>query len=484
MRMYKAGLTCFLGMWLVGSSPAATRYVNATNPAPAAPYTNWAKASTNIQMAIDAAASGDEILVAPGVYRIARFVDIPPHKTLTLRSTQSRAAIIDAQRLSSAMGIAGTNSLVEGFTIRNGVSDTYGGGISLATVCTVRDCLVVSNQSWGAGGIIIYYPALVENCTIESNLATYWGGGVVFYNHSTGVVNRCIIRGNISSNYAGGVAFQYEGIVSNSWIVDNRALVENGGGVSMEQGGTLVNSVVAGNFAQRDGGGVYTFQGTMMHCTVVSNTAGRYGGGLQANNSTSWNSIVYFNEAPTNPNVRLNESFMFNCNAAPDFGGSNFTNAPAFADFAARDFHLAAGSACIDAGASGLGVAVDYDGVARPQSGAPGAPALFDVGAFEYRIPVEVCDGIDNDGDAQVDEDCRNSSSYFSVNQSVRCTGAGWSRTFAMDLTNFRNIAVQDGYQNYTVNYALFYNIWTGIYIFDYDAGAFTALTWLTNLDL
>ena len=45
---------------------------------------------------------------------------------------------------------------------------------------------------------------------------------------------------------------------------------------------------------------------------------------------------------------------MFNCNAAPDFGGSNFTNAPAFADFAARDFHLAAGSACIDAGANVL----------------------------------------------------------------------------------------------------------------------------------
>ena len=28
-----------------------------------------------------------------------------------------------------------------------------------------------------------------------------------------------------------------------------------------------------------------------------------------------------------------------------------------------------------------------------------------------------------------------------------------------MDLTNFRNIAVQDGYQSYTVSYALFYNM-------------------------
>ena len=485
MRMYRAGLTCFLGMWLVGSSPAATRYVNATNPAPAAPYTNWAKASTNIQMAINEAASGDEILVAPGVYRIAAFIEIPAGKTLTLRSTQSRAAIIDAQRLCPALSIEGSNSLVEGFTLRNGISPDYGGGVFIRRVGTLRDCLVMSNQSWGAGGVMMQADgAVVENCTIERNLATYWGGGVVLYDGTDGLVKNSIIRDNISSNYGGGVAFQAGGTVSNCWIADNRALEEDGGGVSLEQGGALINSVVVGNHAQRDGGGIYNFLGMVAHCTVVSNTAGRYAGGLRANNSTSWNSIVYFNEAPTNPNVNLNASAIFNCNAAPDFGGSNFTNAPAFVNFAARDFHLAAGSSCIDAGAAGLGVAVDYDGTARPQAGAPGAPALFDVGAFEYRIPVEVCDGIDNDGDAQVDEDCRNSSSYFSVDQSVRCTGAGWSRTFAMDLTNFRNIAVQDGYQNYTVNYALFYNIWTGIYIFDYDAGAFTALTWLTNLDL
>ena len=80
--------------------------------------------------------------------------------------------------------------------------------------------------------------------------------------------------------------------------------------------------------------------------------------------------------------------------------------------------------------------------------------------------------------------DGRNSPSYFSVEQSIRCSGGGWSRTIVMDLTNFRNLAVQDGYQNYTVNYTLAYDIWTGIYLYDYDAGAFSAVTWLMNLDL
>ena len=96
----------------------------------------------------------------------------------------------------------------------------------------------------------------------------------------------------------------------------------------------------------------------------------------------------------------------------------------------------------------------------------------------------EVPDGLDNDGDGQIDEGARVSKTCFSLAQTVRCAGAGWSRTFVMDLTNFRNIAVKDGYRSYTTDYSLYYNIWTGIYLYDYDTGAFGAATWLTNINL
>ena len=74
--------------------------------------------------------------------------------------------------------------------------------------------------------------------------------------------------------------------------------------------------------------------------------------------------------------------------------------------------------------------------------------------------------------------------SSFSLDQTIRCVGAGWSRTMVMDLTYFYVSKTQDGYGSYSVEYSLFYDDWMGIYIYDYDTGAFSAVTWQIKLDL
>ena len=208
------------GLLSLSASPAATRYVNVSNATPAAPFTNWGMAATSIQPAIDAAASGDEILVAPGTYYLSSAeVYIPPEKALTLRSTQSRVAIIDAQQHSRGLQIQGTNSWVEGFTVRSGGWVVgYGGGLLVGRACTVRDCLVTGNWAGMGAGIFVGSEAtnaLVEDCTIEGNTATNGpGGGVVLYENSRGRLNRCRIRNN-GADYGGGACIMEGGSKSN-----------------------------------------------------------------------------------------------------------------------------------------------------------------------------------------------------------------------------------------------------------------------------
>lgn len=298
---------------------AATRYVNVSNATPAMPYTNWSMAATNIQAAVDAAASGDEVLVGPGIYyHQYSEVNIPAGKTLSLRSTQSRAAVIDAQGLSRGVLIQGADSLVEGFTVRNGSAlPSYGGGgIELLTNGIVRDCLVTGNAAHSGGGIFaasgaviqdclvagnqaasggggievsaagfvqgctvvsnlaphgggieIYQAGTVADCRIEDNTASTMGGGVVLYSGTTGLVRNCVIRNNSVTNTGGnggGVNIQGGGTVSNCWVSGNRATATNGsgGGVYMSNDGAassgrLVNVVIHENWAGQSGGGLY-----------------------------------------------------------------------------------------------------------------------------------------------------------------------------------------------------------------------------------
>ena len=394
------------GLFFASSGYAATRYVDVSNATPAAPYTNWSMAATAIQPAIDAAASGDEILVAPGIYLLAGSeVYVPIDKALTLRSTQSRAAIIDAQGLSRGVRIQGTNSVLDGFTVRNGMADPSGGGISVGRFCTVRNCLITSNRAINGGGLMVYGEAInarVEDCTISDNVAGYSGGGVALYNNSYGCIDRCVIRDNVASNYGGGVWIQLGGSISNSWIGGNLAVQSDGGGIYMECQGTTnpavaVNTVIAGNTAARYGGGVYSVgpAGTLspiVNCTIVSNSAGLGGGGAYAYTTRFINDIIYFNAAPTNANLDAHDSIssciISNCCTTSNYFWPNITDAPAFVDAGAGDFRLATASFCIDAGTTNGAPRTDVAGNPRPRIGKPvvlgAATTNCDIGAYEY----------------------------------------------------------------------------------------------------
>ncbi|HAL92354.1 MAG TPA: hypothetical protein DCM68_04945, partial [Verrucomicrobia bacterium] len=268
--------------------------------------------------------------------------------------------------------------------------------------CTLRDCLVEGNGSSSGGGIMVggeATNALVEDCTIEGNIASNGpGGGIVLYSNSRGRVHRCIISGNSAVTLGGGVWIDQDGTVSNCWITGNLALAEDGGGVYMACSGStnpsrVVNSVIAGNAAARYGGGIYSVGplgavSPVVNCTIVSNTAGADGGGVFAYTTRFINDIIYFNSAPTNANLNAHDSILSciisNCCTTSNYFWPSITNAPAFVDAGAGDFRLATASFCIDAGTTNGAPGNDIDGNPRPRVGTPGGLSRTDIGACEY----------------------------------------------------------------------------------------------------
>src|SRR4051812_5699850 len=67
MKMNRFTIIAVSLLFAVNAS-ATTRYVDAGGTNTAFPFTSWVTAATNIQQAVDAAATGDLVLVTNGLY--------------------------------------------------------------------------------------------------------------------------------------------------------------------------------------------------------------------------------------------------------------------------------------------------------------------------------------------------------------------------------------------------------------------------------
>ena len=272
------------------------------------------------------------------------------------------------------------------------LSDNYGTGGGGAAYSLLYNCTLSNNSSQGGGGA---YCSNLYNCTIKNNSVPEGEGGGANNCHMEG----CIITGN-TAWCGGGVAwcFQETGVL-NCLIANN----------------TAVGYWKYGSYNEACGGGAA--ESVVNNCTVVGNSSTDFNGGVAGAHVN--NSIVWGNTASMYANYRpavwvigtgwvSSEDFYNSCTTPTptnsDDGGGNTATDPLFVG--GGDYHLQAGSPCIDKGRN-----FDYDAdisvthitaISKNAKDLSGLPRIqggtVDMGAYEYVPPVFVTVTFDANG--------------------------------------------------------------------------------------
>ena len=224
---------------------------------------------STIQAAINAAVNGDVIEVGPGTYKGSGNQDIQFFgKAITLRSSAGPGStIIEAasgHRGFYFRGGEGADTVVTGFTVKNGNVSGYGGGIFCdGSSPTITDCIVRNCRATYGGGIaLVESDATVTLCDIEGNSASYGGG--ILCSDGAPLVGGCYFSGNgTGSTFGGGVyctGMLTDVIFRNCVIVSNTA--SQGGGVYTDAAGSVAvaNCTIADNTVSYGKiGGIYSY---------------------------------------------------------------------------------------------------------------------------------------------------------------------------------------------------------------------------------
>jgi len=349
---------CFIGLFCLIAYAGADHYAAQNGQTPGGPYTSWETAASNIQDAVNVAATNAVIWIGAGRYTLptnavanVRGTNVVYiYKPLTLRSSNSVPAdtIIDGGGSNRCMDVyapfAATNRLiVDGLTLCNGYAyGTNGGGAiafsynnvgwtAVVQNCVFKDNTVLSSDGdmYAGGGAIYvfnvqsYFGFIASNCVFQNNRATNtvnatssYAGGLALRNAGQKKLTRCVIESN-SAAYAGGIHAQHSTLeIENCIIRGNRSEYKRhssygGGGLYLDSSSlTVRNSLLYNNWAAKSGGAIGAYgQGSnyvveLYNSTVVSNAA-EIGGAIyvrpwgaeQSYNATVrlYNSIVYSN---------------------------------------------------------------------------------------------------------------------------------------------------------------------------------------------
>jgi len=338
--------------------------------------------SPTLEEAVAAAADGDTIELAAGVYTLTNNLTVG--KALTIQGaagTTREDVIIDGARtplsgnptggynIRLVAGSAG--AVVQGLTIRNMRSTEDGGGIAMGVSnATLANCIVtncISTRSAGGGGGVQVASSttgtVISNCLIVANSGPY-AGGVWFYGAGR-LVDSQIMGNTASVSASGGVRLQNVNAMIDRCVIQGNSAATEGGGMTLS--GTIRNSLVSGNTARGNGGGI-SGGGTVENCTVVGNASNGLGGGLYITAGPLRNLIAVGNTSVSGGNegqdvcrsvTTISLTYSYIGTGLPNYATTSalLTQAdgePKFKDAANSDYRLRALSPCLGTGRTGL----------------------------------------------------------------------------------------------------------------------------------
>lgn len=342
-------------------------------------------AFASIQKAIDSSDWGDRILVDDGVYGAI----VTTNQLLTIESVGGAGrTVIDGNGETRAANFGEgfgadivTNTMLRGFTVRNGYASYGGGGIIFGTAeaCIIEnnaaevgagswggvriDCIIRNNQASGEGGAMYYGTAI--RCIMSDNYADYYAGAM-----SYGTANHCTFAGNEAA-YGGALS----DTVANACVISNNYAYLGAGSFYA----TCSNCLFVANTVF--GGGGAGYYGTYDHCTFVGNHA-EAGGALYRGKAS--NCIFDGNTSDYNDSGKDTLGTDVSYSMASDIvdnsgsGTGVVSGDPKFVSPTTGDYRLSPDSPCINAGDPAFPFGgEDLDGNPRVRNG------RTDMGAFE-----------------------------------------------------------------------------------------------------
>jgi len=372
----------FFSLWAALSSPllAATLAVDRTDDDGSATACTPAPGDCSLRGAIqvtNANAGQDTIELPDGTFVLTASFGLTVNDGLVIQGASRDGTIIDGNGSVVVLTLSGSATLtVRDLTVRNGFGTLFGAGI-----------LVDSLSS----------SLLVERCAIRDNVNTYYGAGIFSYGYAE--IDESVITGNRTANDGAGLRNRGPSnlmLVRNSLVAGNTAGA-NGGGIANAGMLSVQNTTITGNTAGQFGGGLFSSfnPANLTHVTLAGNSAGL------------GNAIYNFQSHVTNANTLI----AGDCDGAPGSSylslGGNLESPgtscglsdptdrrgvanPMLAPLAdnggeTRTLALLPGSPAIDGARAAVCVSTDQRGVARPQG------LQCDTGAYEAVVPCVSC---------------------------------------------------------------------------------------------